>query len=105
VLRGRFAHRLEHRETTYDDLKARPDRWRMMPDRLAFTASRAETTPHRLNPIDAHIRATRHRFTPRAAQAIPTLDHFAQRHRQREIIPDDIMSSIRNSYRHSGSRS
>lgn len=53
--RSRFAHQLEHRETTYDDLKARRHRWRMMSGRLALTASRTKTTPHCLNSIDAHI--------------------------------------------------
>jgi hypothetical protein len=79
VRRGRFAHQLEHRETTSDALKARRDRWGMMPIHLALTASRARTTPQRLNPIEGHMRATRHGSTPRAAQTIATLDHFAQR--------------------------
>jgi hypothetical protein len=52
VGRGRFAHQREQREAILDDLKARRDRRRMMPGRLALTASRAKNTPHRLNPID-----------------------------------------------------
>jgi hypothetical protein len=62
----------------------------MMPDPLALTASRAKTTPRRLNPIDTHMRATRRRFTPRAARAIPTRDHFTQRNRQRQVIAYDM---------------
>lgn len=88
--RSRFAHRLEQREVTAGDLKARRDRWRMIRRRLALTASRAKTTWHGSNPIDAHIRATRRRFTPRAAQAIPTRDHFAQRNPQRQAIANDM---------------
>ena len=37
-------------------LKARRHRWGMIPVHLALTASRAKTTPQRLNPIDAHMR-------------------------------------------------
>ncbi|HEX8411879.1 MAG TPA: hypothetical protein VF883_23725 [Thermoanaerobaculia bacterium] len=62
----------------------------MIRDRLALTTTRAKTTPHRLNPIDAHMRATRQRFTSRAAQAIPPRDHFAQQERQRQTITYDI---------------
>lgn len=88
--RGRFAHQLEQREATADDLKARRDRLRMMRDRFAPSSSRAKTTPQHLNPIDAHIRATRHRFTPRTARAIPARDHFTQRNRQRKVITYDM---------------
>jgi hypothetical protein len=62
----------------------------MMPEHLALTASRAKTTPQRLKVIAAHMRATRHGFTPRAARAIPTRDHFAQRNRQRQAITYDM---------------
>jgi len=58
--------------------------------RFALAASRAKTTPQRLNPIDTHIRATRRRFTFIAARAIPTRDHFAQRNRQRQVIAHDM---------------
>ena len=62
----------------------------MVPRRLALTVPPAKITSHELNPIDAHIRATRRRFTPRAAQAISTFDHFAQRNRRREVIAGDM---------------
>lgn len=62
----------------------------MMPDRFALTASRAKTTPHGLKAIDAQIRATRRRSTPRAAHPILTSDHFAQRSRQRQVITYDM---------------
>jgi hypothetical protein len=58
----------------------------MMRDRFAVTAPRAKPTPDGLNPIDGQMRATRHGSTPRAAQAIPACDHFAQRNRQRQVI-------------------
>jgi hypothetical protein len=97
VRRSRFAYRLEQRENILDDLKARSDRRRMMRGRLALTALRAQTAPHRLNPIEAHMRATRRRFTPRVALAIATLDHFAQRRRQGEVIADDVNVQERTS--------
>ena len=90
VRRSRFAHQLEHGETTADDLKARRHRWRMILARLALMASGAKTTPHGSNPIDEHMCATRRRFTPSAARPIPTRDHFAQRNRQRQVIPYDM---------------
>ncbi|HJQ36039.1 MAG TPA: hypothetical protein VKB93_02765 [Thermoanaerobaculia bacterium] len=43
-----------------------------------------------MNRIDGQIRATRHRFAPRAARAISARDHFTQRNPQREIISNDI---------------
>ena len=64
-------------------------------DRLALPTSRAKTTPRRSKAIAAHMRATRRGFTPRAAQAIPTLDHFAQRDRQREVVTYDMNVSNR----------
>jgi hypothetical protein len=90
VRRSRFAHQLERREATADDLKARRDRWRMIAHRLALTASHTKTTSHRLNPIDAHIHAARHGFTPRAAYAIPTRDHFTHRNWRRQVIANDM---------------
>ena len=56
------------------------------PASFSVNGSRAKTTRHGLNPIDTHIRATHRRFTPRAAQANPTRDHFAQRSRRSEVI-------------------
>lgn len=62
----------------------------MMAIHLAMTTPRAKTTWDRLNPIDAHLRLTPRRFTPRAARAIPKRDHFTPRNRQRQGIAYDI---------------
>jgi len=73
---GPFRASVRADETIAHDLKARWDRSRMFRGRFARMASRSKTISHHLNPIDEHMRAPRRRFTPRAAQAISTADHF-----------------------------
>jgi hypothetical protein len=56
-------------------------------------SSRLETTPHRFDPMSAHITPASRQITPASPRTIPGLDRFTHHRRQPKIIAPDPQTS------------